>query len=595
MKIKTGLSVLLSAGLILSMITPCFAEEETAAETVSASAEIVSESAAGSVTAESLIDRHLQKCEEGVSVSGEENIALSMKMAVFGETMSIKMNMHFDIETVEDTSHLTGEMNMAQESASEEDNAEENLQTEIYAVKEDDGSYTVYTRDSESDAWSKSVLDEMEFAMDLTRLVKGNSFELSEDTVSLDGTECYEVKTTMSLRDMMEYLGSSMEEGLDEILPVGDEADAEAYALDVLYYFDVESLDLFSMKMDGAAMLEKLFKDAFAKSFSEMGSGAEGEDPGFDVDALMALFKIEIPDFLVEVNNIRFDTVESIEIPEEALAAEMDLDEDDRDEDENGPSVIADDTILFDGMTVIDNEECSIVLEDIDPNDTWGYTIHAELENKSPDKKLMFSVDNGYVNGVENDPYFAAEVAPGKKAKESISFEKMDEYGLVDFSDIEMSFQVYDSEDWSADPVGEETVHIYPHGEDSAEPFVYEPADTDQVLYDDDSVSFIFTGVDEEDTWGYTLNLFITNKTDSKLMISADDVSVNGYMLEPYFSQVLGPGKSAFTGMSWSYSDLEESGIDEAEEVEFTLTASDYDDWTSDDIIHQLITVNVKE
>ena len=576
MKIRKSLGVLLSIGLAMTMITPCFAEEE--------------------ITADSLIERHHKKTEEASSISAEENFALSMKMAVFGEAMSMKMNMHFDMENVDNVSHLTGEMSMVQEGTSEEDNAEENMQTEMYSVKEEDQSYTVYTLDTDTGTWSKSVMDDMQFNTDLSDLVKGDSFELSEETVDVDGAECYEVRTTMSLADMMEYLGNSMD-GLEEILPVGGEADTEAYDLDVAYYFDVETQDLVSMKMDGAEMMEKMFKEALTASFSAE-TGMTEEEPAFDVDALMALFQIEIPEFTVEVNHIEFNTVESIEIPEEALAAETETDlpgdgPDEEGDRGNGGSGSTDDMITFEGMTAVDNENCSIILEDIDPNGEWGYTIHAELENKSPDKKLMFSIEDAYVNEVENYPLFAAEVAPGKKAKETIEFEKMDEYGITDFSDIEMSFRVYDSEDWSADAVAEETVHVYPHGEDNIVQFEYEPADTDQILYDDDKCTVIATGVREDDIWGYVVDLFIDNKTDKNIVIDAEDVSVNGYMAEPYFAHALPAGKSAFTEMSWSDSDLEENGITEVEEIEFTLRVYDNDDWSGDDLVNQVITYEV--
>ena len=547
--------------------------------------------ASGDVTAESLIDGYIEKNEDVQSVSGEEHLAFSFTMSMFGEEISMKIDMLMDIESTKDISHVFGDMTMTQEGM-EEESGEETLQTEAYAVLGDDDTITVYSLDSGSDTWTKSVLDAGEFNFDLRNLIIGDSFELGEDTVDVDGSTCYEVKGTIALADMMGYLGSSFE-GLNEIFPV-EEEDAEAYKLDVFYYFDTENDELVSLKMDGASILKQLFMDALAKSFEEAGSE---EDSSFDMSALLALFEIEIPEFVVEINNIEFNTVESIVIPEEALAAEegtggfggFGLDED----EDFGAGDTAE-TISLENMTAIDTDECSIILEDINPNDTWGeYTIHAELENKTADKKLMFSIDNAYVNGVENDPYFASEVAAGKKAKASISFTSLEDYGITDFSDIELGFRVYDNDDWTADAFAEEVVHVYPHGEENAELYVREPADTDNVLVDNENISVIVTGIDEEDTWGYTLDLYIANKTDKTIMVSADDISVNGYMADPYFGHTLGAGKSAFTEMSWSYSSLEESGITEVGDIEFTLRAYDYDDWSADDLVNQVVTLDV--
>ena len=82
----------------------------------------------------------------------------------------------------------------------------------------------------------------------------------------------------------------------------------------------------------------------------------------------------------------------------------------------------------------------------------------------------MFSVVRASINGVECDPYFASEVTSGKKANEDISFPTT-EFGGNDigtYTDIALEFCVYDSEDLSADPVAETTIHIYPYGEETA-------------------------------------------------------------------------------------------------------------------------------
>lgn len=573
MKMKKGLCILMAAGLTMMTCIPCGAAE-----------------ASGDVTAESLINGYIERNENFQSATGEESFVLSLEMSMLGQEMSMKMDMLMDIESTQDISHVSGNMTMTQEGM-EEESGEETMPVEAYSVIGDDQTITVYSLDSDSDTWSKSVMDAGDFNFDLKDLIKGDSFELSEDTVDVDGRTCYELTGTMALADMIGFLGNSME-GLDEIFPI-DEENAEAYNLDVLYYFDTDTRDLVSLKMDGASMLKQLFMDALAKSFEESGSE---EDSDFDMSALLELFEIEIPEFVVEVDNIEYDTIESIEIPEEVLAAEEGSADffENEDDDYDFGSGDTGETITLDGMTAVDNDECSIILEDINPDGEWGeYTIRAELENKTADKTLMFAVEDAYVNGVENDPYFASEVAPGKKAKASIGFDKMEEYGMTDFSDIELAFRVYDSDDWMADASAEEVVHVYPNGEENAAVFVREPADTDNVLVDNEDLSVIVTGIDTEDTWGYTLDLYIVNKTDRTIMVSADDVSVNGYMADPYFGHSLGAGKSAFTEMSWSYSSLEESGITEVDDIEFTLRAYDYDDWSADDLVNQVVTLDM--
>lgn len=244
-------------------------------------------------------------------------------------------------------------------------------------------------------------------------------------------------------------------------------------------------------------------------------------------------------------------------------------------------------------ITVVDNEACIIKITGIDPDGDYGYTLNAYFENKSADKTYMFAVDSAAVNGVESDPFFAAEVAAGKKSNEEISFdsEELAEIGITEFTDIELSFDVYDSDDWSADSVAEETIHIYPLGQEKAVPFVREAQPNDQVLVDNDFVTVIVTGYEEDGFWGYTVNLFLVNKTDAEVTYSADNVSVNGYMIDPYYASSVGAGKCAFSSISWSLEDLEANGITTVEEIEMTLTAYNSEDWSVDDYVNETVTI----
>ena len=213
--------------------------------------------------------------------------------------------------------------------------------------------------------------------------------------------------------------------------------------------------------------------------------------------------------------------------------------------------------IVFDGMTAVDNDECSISITEIDPDNMWGYTLKVNLENKSAEKTYMFSVLTAAVNGLQCDPFFASEVAPGKKSVDSISFTNGElEENEIDFTDIELTFRVYDSDDWMADEVAVETVHVYPYGEGKAEVFERAPQSSDNVIIDNEYVTATVIGYEEDDIWGYTVNLFLQNKSEKEVTFGVDEASVNGYMADPFWAASVLPGKCAFSSMSWFDSDL---------------------------------------
>lgn len=270
---------------------------------------------------------------------------------------------------------------------------------------------------------------------------------------------------------------------------------------------------------------------------------------------------------------------------------------------ETKPSQVAGDTndvntenneISFAEVVAVDNAECSIKITGIDPDDLWGYTLNAQLENKSADKTYMFSVDSAAINGVQSDPFFASEVAAGKKSNEEITFstDELEKNGVGEITDIELTFRVYDSDDWTADDVANETVHIYPFGEDKAVDFVRELQASDNVIIDNENVTVVVTGYEEDEIFGYTVNLFLVNKTDKNIMFSADEASVNGFMADPFYATSVSAGKCAFSSMSWSDTTFEDNGITNVEKIEFTLRAYDADDWLADDFANETITLN---
>lgn len=249
--------------------------------------------------------------------------------------------------------------------------------------------------------------------------------------------------------------------------------------------------------------------------------------------------------------------------------------------------------ISFTEIVAVDNDECTIKITDIDPDNLWGYTLKVQLENKSVEKTYMYSVESASINGVQCDPFFATEVAAGKKSNNEISFTDSDleDNGIGDYTDIELTFRVYDSDDWMADEIARETVHVYPYGEDKATIFVRETQANDNVIIDNDYVTVIVTGYEDDAIWGYTVNLFLLNKTDKDIMFSVDEASVNGYMADPFYATEVAAGKCAFSSMSWSDTTLEDNNITTVEEIEFKFRAYDSDNWFGDDFANETITL----
>ena len=112
------------------------------------------------------------------------------------------------------------------------------------------------------------------------------------------------------------------------------------------------------------------------------------------------------------------------------------------------------------------------------------------------------------------------------------------------------------------------------------------------VLADNENLTFKVTAVENDPIWGYTLKVFLENKTDKELMFSLDEVSVNGFMCDPYWAETVAPGKKSNTTISWFENTFAENGIETVEEITFTLRVYDSNDWLADDILNENFTVN---
>lgn len=235
--------------------------------------------------------------------------------------------------------------------------------------------------------------------------------------------------------------------------------------------------------------------------------------------------------------------------------------------------------LSFEKTVVMDNELLYFEISEIDPDGDWGYELKTHTENRSDDTNLSVYLSYASVNGISCDPAFSVETAPGKQANQSIDIwpEEFGGVNIGDYTDIELTFRVYDSENWFEDPLFEETIHIYPYGEDKASTFVREPLDSDTVILDNEYVTVVVLGYGIDEVWGYTVYFYFVNKTDSEAMFAVDNCSVNDCMIDPFYAHSVAPGKCSFSSMSFMETEFEDNNISEVKAIEFDFCVFNYE------------------
>ena len=243
-----------------------------------------------------------------------------------------------------------------------------------------------------------------------------------------------------------------------------------------------------------------------------------------------------------------------------------------------------------DMIQLVHNENVAVYIVRIENNAHTGMQLRIQCENKT-DRTLLFSWDMVSVCGFMYDPFWAEEVAAGKTVNSTIYLDtyELEQMDVTSVDEISFILRVVDSENWMEPPLVEEACTIYPTGL-NADTLVLPsraPTEDQVVLVDNDDLRFVIEWADEEDTSAYTVYVYMENKTDRNLMYSWDLVSVNDVMIDPFWAMSVAAGKKACSEVTFYRSELENNGIKEVSDIEFTLLVSDYDDWAADYLLEE--------
>ena len=195
----------------------------------------------------------------------------------------------------------------------------------------------------------------------------------------------------------------------------------------------------------------------------------------------------------------------------------------------------------------------------------WGDGIKLLIENNS-DKSVTVGCNALIVNNYMISDLFVSGVAAGKKANEImyLSNTELEAAGIESVGQIEAYFHVYDSDTYET-LFDTECVTI--------QTSEYENMDTvaDDMgveLYNTDGIRIVGKTVDENSFWGTAILLYCENNSGKNIVISVDEMSINGFMMNPLFTTTVYDGKMALEDITIFSEDLVANGIEAIEDVE---------------------------
>ena len=239
--------------------------------------------------------------------------------------------------------------------------------------------------------------------------------------------------------------------------------------------------------------------------------------------------------------------------------------------EEQADQVTIPETVLF------DQDGIKITATALVFDDWYGPEIQFLAENNT-DSTYTMQVRNVSVNGAMASTICSCEVAPGKKINDTISFDEteLETMGIDIMRQIEFNVIIYDPDSYDT-LYYTDTILLQTSAAQNVEQTF---DDSGFVALDESGIRFIVRGVNQEgSTWGTDVGVYIENNSDKDVTILVNSVSVNGYMLDPYFSCDVAAGKVAYSAISFDDDTLTANGISSLENMEFSVGIYNYSSW----------------
>jgi len=217
---------------------------------------------------------------------------------------------------------------------------------------------------------------------------------------------------------------------------------------------------------------------------------------------------------------------------------------------------------------LVEKKDVTITAEELVNDSIYGPGLKILIENNSK-KNIVVQTLYTVVNDYMIDTLLSTDVAAGKKANDVLYFSttSLEAAGITQLADISVNFDVSDGDSYES---------IFHSGEikvaTSASGTVKQPAaDDGKELYNKDGIRIVGKYVEEDTFWGAGVLLYIQNDSKQSIIVQCDNMSINGFMVDPLFSAQVNKGRKAVSEITVLSDDLEKNGITSVDEIELSF------------------------
>lgn len=230
--------------------------------------------------------------------------------------------------------------------------------------------------------------------------------------------------------------------------------------------------------------------------------------------------------------------------------------------------VSVEETVLYEANGV------RITLKSLDTDGFMGPEFKLLVENDT-DQNIMLT-DNGLVvNGVTLSGGMYISVAAGKKANDTLEIynDALETAGIEQIATVMCDAYIFDSDTYETMDEFRFTINT-----SIADTYVQEIDEHGDVILDQDGITVIAKSLSDS-LFGNKVVMLVKNDTGKDIRMSADNVSVNGFMVSAWMYDTVYAGTVCFCELEISGSDLEDNDIEQIDEITFTLEAFDIESY----------------
>lgn len=243
--------------------------------------------------------------------------------------------------------------------------------------------------------------------------------------------------------------------------------------------------------------------------------------------------------------------------------------------DEGTEAANSPEEVRVEEQVLLEQDGVKITLKELDMDSFMGPELKLLVENNS-EQNLTVQTRETSVNGIMIESWFSCDVAAGKSANDGITFmsSELEDAQINILQNFDLSFHIFNTDTWDT-VLDTDTITISTNLDGSEEQAV---DDSGVLLLDQDGIKITVKEADDENSfWGADIYMYVENNTDKNITVQADSVSINGFMVQPFFSCEVASGKKAYDTITFMEDELKENNIESIDNMEVSFKVFETD------------------